>query len=75
MDQLLVNFTGTRRGNDGVLPQTDANGFTKKGLACPKYYFMAILSEKGGEYHAVGFGWNTVMTMVMNIITLLLRML
>lgn len=55
VDQLLVNFTGTRRGNDGVLPQTDANGFTKKGLACPKYYFMAILSEKGGEYHAVGF--------------------
>lgn len=54
-DQLLVNFTGTRNGNDGVLPQTDANGFTKKGLACPKYYFMAILSEKGEEYHAIGF--------------------
>lgn len=55
VDQLLVNFTGTCKGNDGVLPQTDANGFTIKGLACPKYYFMAILSEKGDEYHAVGF--------------------
>ncbi len=55
LDQLLVNFTGTRNGNDGVLPQTDANGFTKKGLACPKYYFMAVLSEKGSEYHAIGF--------------------
>lgn len=55
VDRLLVNFTGTRKGNDGVLPQTDANGFTKKGLACPKYYFMAILSEKGNEYHAIGF--------------------
>ncbi|CCZ47682.1 dNA/RNA non-specific endonuclease [Bacteroides sp. CAG:661] len=55
VDQLLVNFTGTRKGNDGVLPQTDANGFTKKGLACPKYYYMAILAEKGNEYHAIGF--------------------
>ena len=55
VDQLLVNFTGTRKGNDGVLPQTDANGFTKKGLACPKYYYMAILAEKENEYHAIGF--------------------
>ena len=55
LDQLLVNYTGTQNGNDGVLPQTDANGFTKKGLACPKYYFMAILGEKGSEYHAIGF--------------------
>lgn len=55
VNQLLVNFTGTRKGNDGVLPETDANGFTKKGLACPKYYFMAILGEKGDTYQAVGF--------------------
>ena len=55
VNQLLVNFTGTRKGNDGVLPETDANGFTKKGLACPKYYFMAILGEKGDTYQAIGF--------------------
>ena len=55
MNELLLNFTGTEKGGDGQLPVTDANGFTVKGLACPKYYFMAVLSEKGEEYHAVGF--------------------
>ena len=52
---LLVNFTGTRKGNDNVVPQTDANGFTPKGLACPKYYFLAIFGEKDNEYNALGF--------------------
>ena len=32
VDQLLVNFTGARNGNDGVLPQTDANGFLSQIL-------------------------------------------
>ena len=27
----------------------------KGGLACPKYYFMAVLSETDGAYHAIGF--------------------
>ena len=36
-------------------PTTDENGFTIHGLACPKYYFMAVLSETDGVYHAIGF--------------------
>lgn len=55
LDKLLVNFSGTGNGQDGVLPTTDANGYTKKGLPCPAYYFMAILSEKDGQYSAIGF--------------------
>nr|WP_300724717.1 DNA/RNA non-specific endonuclease [uncultured Bacteroides sp.] len=55
MNQLLVNYTGTIKGADGKYPTTDANGFTIKGLACPAYYFMAVLSEKGGVFHAIGF--------------------
>lgn len=55
LDQLMVNFTGEKKGGDGLYPTTDENGFTKGNLACPKYYFMAILSEKGDTYHAIGF--------------------
>lgn len=55
VDQLLVNFTGTQNGNDGVLPKTDENGLTIHGLACPKYYFIAVLAQKGDTFHAIGF--------------------
>ncbi len=61
LNQLLVNFTGTKKGADGILPTTDGKGFTKHGLACPKYYFMAVLAYKGGDasaessYQAMGF--------------------
>ena len=55
LDQLLVNFTGTQNGNDGVLPKTDANGMTIHGLPCPKYYFMAVLAEKEDAFYAIGF--------------------
>lgn len=55
LDQLLINYTGVKAGNDGVIPKTDENGFTIHGLACPKYYFMAVLTEHEGEYHAIGF--------------------
>lgn len=55
LNQLLVNFTGEKKGGDGFYPTTDENGFTKGNLACPKYYFMAVLSEKGDTYHAIGF--------------------
>ena len=34
---------------------TDANGFTIHGLACPEYYFMAILSQKDDVFHAIAF--------------------
>lgn len=52
---LLINFKGTVAAADSKFPTTDANGFTPKGLACPKYYFMAILAQKGDTYHAIGF--------------------
>lgn len=55
INQLLTNFKGTQNGNDGILPQTDGNGFTPKGLACPKYYFMAILAQKGNNYQGIAF--------------------
>ena len=55
MDDLLINFTGTISAADGRKPQTDANGLTRHGLACPHYYFMAILAQKGEDYQAIGF--------------------
>lgn len=55
INNLLLSFTGQVKASDGLFPATDENGFTPKGLACPKYYFMAILSEKGDTYHAIGF--------------------
>lgn len=55
MNELLVNFTGTQAAGDSKIPTTDANGFTKNGLACPKYYFIAVLAEKSGQYQSIGF--------------------
>lgn len=55
LNELLAGFTGTKKGGDQVIPTTDDKGFTKHGLACPKYYFMAVLSETDGVYHAIGF--------------------
>lgn len=55
MNNLLTDFTGTQEAADGRLPQTDANGLTRHGLACPAYYFMAILAQEGNNYQAIGF--------------------
>lgn len=55
LDDLLINFKGTVKANDSKLPTTDASGKTIKGLYVPKYYYMAILTEKAGEYHAMAF--------------------
>lgn len=55
INQLLVSFTGLVKAADSLYPTTDENGFTIRGLACPKYYYMAVLSEKGDTYHAIGF--------------------
>ena len=55
LNKLHISFTGIVKAADGLFPATDESGFTPKGLACPKYYFMAILSEKGDTYHAIGF--------------------
>lgn len=44
LNKLLKNFKGTTV--NGGTPTTDANGFTIHGLACPEYYFMAVLSQK-----------------------------
>lgn len=54
LNHLLSNFTSPIKGNDGQVPTTNAKGFTVKGLACPAYYFMAILAEKDGNYQAIG---------------------
>lgn len=53
LNDLLVNFSGTEVY--GGTPTTDANGFTIHGLACPASYFMAILAQKGNEFHAIAF--------------------
>ena len=55
LNNLKKNFTGKLKANDGIIPTTDENGKTIKGLACPSYYFMAILSQKGDTYHAIAF--------------------
>lgn len=55
LNKLLKGFTGTRKGGDGLYPKTDDNGFTTHGLACPAYYFMAIMAEKGGQYQTIAF--------------------
>lgn len=54
LDQLAINFIPAKAG-DNSGKGTDANGYTIHGIACPKYYFMAVLSEKDGKYKAVGF--------------------
>lgn len=51
----LINFVGTKKGNDGQTPTTDADGMTIKGLACPANYFMAVMALKNGQYEAIGF--------------------
>ena len=53
LNDLLVNFSGTHVS--GGTPTTDENGFTIHGLACPASYFMAILSQKNDEFHAIAF--------------------
>lgn len=53
LNKLLKNFKGTTV--NGGTPTTDANGFTIHGLACPEYYFMAILSQKDDVFHAIAF--------------------
>ncbi len=55
LDKLLKNFKGTKADSNGIYPETDENGFTIHKLACPQYYFMAILAEKDGNYQAIGF--------------------
>lgn len=55
LNQLLVDYTGENKGVDGVIPKTDAEGRTLHGLACPKYYYMAVLGEKDGRFQALGF--------------------
>lgn len=49
LNKLLKNFKGTTV--NGGTPTTDANGFTIHGLACPEYYYMAVLSL----FHAIAF--------------------
>ena len=55
VNRLLTDFTGEIPAADGEPPHTDENGLTIHGLACPQYYFIAVLAEKGGDYQAIGF--------------------
>ena len=55
VNRLLTNFTGEIPAADGKLPQTDENGLTIHGLACPQYYFIAVLAQKDNNYQAIGF--------------------
>ena len=54
-DSLLIDYVGTTAASDNKIPTTDSEGKSVKGLYVPKYYFMAILTEKGGEYAAMAF--------------------
>ena len=55
LNNLLQNFTGTIKANDGIYPTTDANGLTVKGLPCPAYYFAAVLAVSKGTYTSIAF--------------------
>jgi len=55
LNHRLKFFTGTKQGSDKVIPTTDAEGFTMKGLAVPEYYFMALLTVKDGKYNGIAF--------------------
>ena len=55
LNHLLINFEGKTKGMDGKTPTTDSNGLTVKGLPCPAYYFMAIMSVKSGMYSSIAF--------------------
>lgn len=49
LNELAANL----KGADNV--STTNTGYTIKGLACPKYYYMAVLAEKNGAYQAIAF--------------------
>lgn len=49
LNELAANLVGA----DNI--STTAEGYTIKGLACPKYYYMAVLAEKDGIYQAIAF--------------------
>ena len=49
LNELAANLQGA----DNV--STTAEGYTIKGLACPKYYYMAVLAEKNGTYQSIAF--------------------
>ena len=55
LNHLLVNFKSKTPDSNGNYATTDENGRTIHGLACPKYYYMALLAEKQGTYQALGF--------------------
>ena len=55
LDKRLINFSGTQKHPDGTYPTTDNNGFTVRKLACPAFYFMAILAVKDGNFSAIAF--------------------
>ena len=55
INEPLKSYTGTKTSNDNVIPKTDAEGKTKHGLLVPKYYFIAVMTEKDNTFNSVGF--------------------
>ena len=55
INNLIKNYYAKHKNSDGQWPNTDKNGFTKGGIPCPKYYFIAILSVKDNNYNSIGF--------------------
>ena len=55
LNRLLKSYVGREQGYDGQYPKTDADGLTIHGLACPAYYYMALLAETSGDYQAIAF--------------------
>lgn len=49
LNELAANLVGA----DNI--STTAEGYTIKGLACPKYYYMAVLAERDGTYQSIAF--------------------
>ena len=49
LNHLLVNFKSKTPDSNGNYATTDEDGRTIHGLACPKYYYMALLAEKQGN--------------------------
>lgn len=60
LNELAANLVGA----DNI--STTAEGYTIKGLACPKYYYMAVLAERDGTYQSIAF-WCLMMALYLRI--------
>ncbi|MDR0893074.1 MAG: DNA/RNA non-specific endonuclease [Mediterranea sp.] len=56
LDQLLPS----QMGADGK--GSDASGYTVHGIAVPKYYFMAVVAQKGDSHQGIAFWMEHTLT-------------